>query len=74
MKSVVDPHAGATVTGLFLGSLAIAGAVAFVTAPITPRLAVAQEAGSSERPTARGAPLVTQAAKGRTAARSLLGN
>ncbi|GEP11286.1 hypothetical protein MGN01_31310 [Methylobacterium gnaphalii] len=32
-------------TGLFLGSLAIAAAVALVTAPITPRTAVARDQG-----------------------------
>lgn len=42
MQSALDARAGATVTGVFLGGLAIAGAVALVTAPITPRLAVAQ--------------------------------
>ncbi|GEP01092.1 hypothetical protein [Methylobacterium haplocladii] len=50
MTSVREPGAGAAVTGLFLGSLAIAGAVALVTAPITPRMALAQTvAGSSDR-------------------------
>lgn len=61
MKSALDPRAGATVTGLFLGSLAIAGAVALVTAPITPRIAVARESGASARSTMISPPLVTRA-------------
>lgn len=48
-----EPGAGAAVTGLFLGSLAIAGAVALVTAPITPRMALAETvAGPGDRPIA----------------------
>ncbi|GJE55783.1 MULTISPECIES: hypothetical protein [Methylobacterium] len=51
MTSAREPGAGAAVTGLFLGGLAIAGAVALVTAPITPRMAVAQTAANpNDRP------------------------
>ena len=57
MSSALEPGAGAAVTGLFLGSLAIAGAVALVTAPITPRMAVAQTAaGPDAEPTAARLP------------------
>ena len=41
MRTHLRAGAAAT-TGLLLGGLAIAGAVALVTAPLTPRLAVAQ--------------------------------
>lgn len=40
-------RAGLAVTGLLLAGLAIAAAVALVTAPLSPRLAVAAPAGAS---------------------------
>ncbi|GLS44085.1 hypothetical protein [Methylobacterium brachythecii] len=61
MKPSLDPTAGATVTGLFLGSLALAAAVALVTAPITPRSAVARDNAATARLTVPAAPLVAQA-------------
>lgn len=62
MKLMLDPGAGVAVTGLFLGSLAIAAAVAAVTAPITPRAAVAREDSVGTRVVVRPAPLVTPVA------------
>lgn len=50
MPSALEPGSGAAVTGLFLGSLALAGAVALVTAPITPRMAVAQTVADPNDP------------------------
>ena len=41
MSTAEQHRTGTTVTGLFLGGLAIAGAVALVTAPVTPHLAKA---------------------------------
>jgi hypothetical protein len=57
MKPMLDPGAGAAVTGLFLGSLAIAGAVALVTAPITPRAAVARDQDPGARISLQSRPL-----------------
>lgn len=66
MTSAREPGAGAAVTGLFLGSLAIAGAVALVTAPITPRMAVAQTVASpNDQTTAATLPGSVGTVKGR---------
>ena len=60
MRTVFNPRAGAAATGLFLGGLAISGAVALVTAPLTPRLAIAETVANPDvRPTVRILPAST---------------
>jgi hypothetical protein len=70
MKLMLDPGAGAAVTGLFLGSLAIAAAVAVVTAPITPRAAAAREESAVTRVVVHPSPLVSPVASVQSAVRT----